>query len=154
MVNDTTMVPGPPRLPGNPRYIINGREYPVVSADDTDMFVFADIYDQTGITPEKLEELLHDIEDAGKEWARFPDERGWLCSRDHVSALVVQVWLARRSAGEHDLTIREAGMAPISQMAIVVDPTPGHADEEDSEEDPTGGGAAPSGSEPPADTQE
>lgn len=135
--------PGPAKLPGNPRYVIGGRVYPFVDAGDVDLWAFADIYDETGITPERLEELTAEIAEAGKEGSRFSD-MGWLASRDHVTAVAVQVWLARRAVGE-SLTIREASMVPVNELAIVTDgPGAGEADEADPTPDGAQLGGVPS----------
>lgn len=143
-MSDDTTIPRPtaPVRPGRPRYVIEGREYPFVDPGDVDMWVFPDIYDETGITAERLEQLQTEIADAGQEWSTFPTSTAWMSSREHVSAIAIQMWLARRAVGE-TLTIREAGMVPMSAWSIVTDSP---EEEETEEADPPtpadGGGDA------------
>lgn len=120
-----------PQMPGRPAYLIDGKRYPLVAIDTASLWDIIEIKEQTGLTVATLERCLTDISGVGEPDSMFATESDVFSSGEHLMALGVQMWLARRAAGEH-LTIREASSVPIGQWQIV-------ADEVEAEpEDPTG----------------
>lgn len=142
-------VPPPRPIPGHPYFVVDGRQYPMVPLDSVDAWFFADIQDQTGISPKRFEELVTEIGSMGEPGSPLESEMDLLASREHLTVMVIQLWLARRAAGEVDLTIRQAGMVPIECLTPHPQPgEPGYVESGgESAEDPT---PAATASEEPA----
>lgn len=115
-----------------PYYLIGGVRYEIPDFTDPDVMMFVDLYEQTGLSPERAEELLAEVEAAQVNGGRLPNGQSMVTSREHMTVLAVQVWIARRAAGE-DLTVKEAirGVR-LSEMEP-------HNDDPEPVEDPTDG---------------
>lgn len=102
-------------------YIIEGRRYPMVSLDSLSLWDAMDLNKQSGLTIERVEELLRDIAATGEKGAKFATSDDVYQSPEHLMAMVVQMWMARRAAGERDITIREAGSVPLRDWSVVLE---------------------------------
>ena len=122
--------PEPEPLPGHPAYLIDGTRYPLVAIDTADLWDVIEIKRQTGLTVADLERCLVDISRVGDEGAPFASEADVFNSEEHLMALGVQMWLARKAVGE-DLTIREASNVPLGKWVIVTDAETAEPEDED-----------------------
>lgn len=102
-------------------YVVEGRRYPVVAMDELSLWDQMDLTKETGITPERLEVLLKDVVSVGDEGAKFATPDDVYASREHLMAMAIHMWMARRAAGEKQLTVREAASVPLKSWSMLVE---------------------------------
>lgn len=112
--------------------VIRGQRYEMADLGSLTLWDWMDIQKQTGLTMERLEECALDFAGVGDEGARFASPVAVFGSPDHVMLMAVQVWAARRAAGESVASIREASDIPLNEWSVEA-----VRDEDDDEPEPT-----------------
>lgn len=98
---------------------INGKRYPMVTADEATLADMIAVKRQTGVSVKELQDMVQlfdglDEAEQEKVLDENPDE-GML-------VFGIAVWLSRRAAGETDLTLEEACAVPLDQIRQIAEP--------------------------------
>lgn len=125
------------------KVILDGREYRAVTPDDITLADLMAIKRATGMTRPELNEMSARVQALSEAEQQQSDEALVLAG--------IQVWLARRHAGEVDLSLEQACDIPMAKVAFVREP--GDPDPEDvgSGLGPTRRGSAPGAARAPQD---